>query len=396
MKKYNLLVPMAGLGKRFSDQGYTMPKPLTMVDHRQSIDWSMGSIVMDECNLIFVVRRDHVNNFSIDEVLRQKFGKDIQVVVAEKDTRGSVETCLLATEFLEQNELPLIVYCMDVVFSPRFDPATVPAEADGFLLTFKANNPAYSYVKLDDKGKVLAIAEKSVISQDGVVGVYCFKSSREFVHQAQHMIEGKLHMVNNEFYVSPMYNLYLDKHRTVLTRPVEEMHVIGTPEELTFFQSVVLPEFGAKPVALCADHSGHEAKERMKALLRARAIQFVDFGTYTAKDCDYNEYVRLAANALNRGQCDFALGFCRSGQGVNMAANKCMGVRAALTYDLWAAKAARAHNAANFFSIPSRNLTDALLEDILEALLKTRFEGGRHSERIRKTMSYENKSYNGV
>ena len=64
MKKTNILIPIAGRGQRFVDQGYVMPKQLIMVDDKQMIDWSLDSILKkEECNLIFAIRRDHISNF---------------------------------------------------------------------------------------------------------------------------------------------------------------------------------------------------------------------------------------------------------------------------------------------------------------------------------------------
>ena len=89
MKKYNLLLPIAGKAQRFLDAGYTMPKPLILAKGRHVIDWSLDSIDTTECNLIFIVRLDHIYNFSIDTILKQKFGKDIVIVIVDKVTRGA-------------------------------------------------------------------------------------------------------------------------------------------------------------------------------------------------------------------------------------------------------------------------------------------------------------------
>ena len=110
--KYNLLLPIAGKAQRFIDKGYNMPKPLIMAKTKQVIDWAMKSIKLDECNLIFAVRLEHINNFSIDDILRDKFGQDTKIVVVDHDTDGSVSTCLLAKEHIN-NDLPLIIYTPD-------------------------------------------------------------------------------------------------------------------------------------------------------------------------------------------------------------------------------------------------------------------------------------------
>ena len=96
MKKYNLLLPIAGKAQRFIDAGYTMPKPLILAKDKHVINWALDSVNLSECNLIFIVRVDHIYNFSIDKILKQKFGGDITIVTVDKVTRGALETCTLA------------------------------------------------------------------------------------------------------------------------------------------------------------------------------------------------------------------------------------------------------------------------------------------------------------
>ena len=174
MKKTNILIPIAGRGQRFVDQGYVMPKQLIMVDDKQMIDWSLDSIIKkEECNLIFAIRRDHVSNFSLDKILKSRYGNDIKIIIIDKITRGSVETCLQAEEYID-NDDPLIVYTLDVFFEPFFDPTNIDHNINGSILTFKSNNPAYSYAELDKDKKVIRTAEKEVISENAAVGVYTF------------------------------------------------------------------------------------------------------------------------------------------------------------------------------------------------------------------------------
>ena len=130
-KKYNLLLPIAGRAQRFLDAGYTMPKPLIMSKNKHIIDWSMSSINTEDCNMIFAVRWEHINNFSIDDILREKFGDDIEIVVIDRVTDGSVSTCLLAKEHIN-NDLPLIIYTPDVYFEDQFDPNDIPKDLDGY------------------------------------------------------------------------------------------------------------------------------------------------------------------------------------------------------------------------------------------------------------------------
>ena len=88
-KKYNVLLPIAGKAQRFLDEGYTMPKPLIMAQTKQIIDWAMESFDTSRCNVIFALRLDHIHNFAIDEILKQKFGSDIKIVVIDRICRTS-------------------------------------------------------------------------------------------------------------------------------------------------------------------------------------------------------------------------------------------------------------------------------------------------------------------
>ena len=209
MKKYNLLVPMAGLGSRFVKEGYKLPKQILNAGNKQLIDISLDCVDLETCNLIFVVRDAHVFGFDIDEILRDKFGDDISVVVTDGLTQGSVCSCLLAKDFI-YNDLPLVIHTLDVEFRPKLNLQNlIDTGDDGHILTFKSNSSNYSYAKINDENKVVRTAEKKVISNDACVGIYYFKTGKLFCEYAELMIEKDLR-TNNEFYISPLYNLSLD------------------------------------------------------------------------------------------------------------------------------------------------------------------------------------------
>ena len=383
-KKYNLLLPIAGRAQRFLNEGYTMPKPLIMSKDKHIIDWSMSSINTEECNIIFAVRLEHINNFSIDHILKEKFGNDIHIVVIDRVTDGSVSTCLLAKDYID-NELPLIIYTPDVYFENQFDPSTISDDLDGFLLTFKANSPAHSYVELDENGFALRTAEKDVISQNAAVGVYYYKTGKMFVEYAEEMISKNIR-TKGEFYICPMYNLMIRDGSKVAIQQVEKMHVLGTPPELEFFVEHVAARFGVKPIALCCDHSGFHMKEVAKKLLEKNKVPYIDFGCYVKKDCDYNEYVIAAVKSINDKVCDFGMGFCRTGQGVNILANHLEGIRSALVIDEYTAEYAIRHNCANFFAIPEKYVSEDMLDRMIKNWKTTTFDGGRHMTRMKKTI----------
>ena len=382
--KYNLLLPIAGKAQRFLDEGYTMPKPLIMSKDKHIIDWSMDSFDTNDCNVIFAVRLEHINNFSIDDILRRKFGEDIKIVVVDRVTDGSVSTCLLAKDLID-NELPLIIYTPDVYFEDTFNPTEIDAALDGFLLTFKANSPAHSYVELDDSGLATRTAEKEVISENAAVGVYYYRTGSMFVKYAEEMIEKNIR-TKNEFYICPMYNLLIRDGLKVGISQVKKMHVLGTPAELEFFVNHVTNRFGEKPVALCGDHSGFNMKSLAKKVLDKNNIPYIDFGSYIKKDCDYNDYVIAAIQSIKNKTCDFGLGFCRTGQGINILANHLDGVRSALILDEYMAEYSLRHNCVNFFSIPEKYVSEDSFDRMVKIWKESTFDGGRHMTRMKHIM----------
>ena len=386
-KKINLLIPIAGRAQRFINEGYNMPKPLIMVKERLMIDLAMTSVAWEDCNLIFVVRKDHVYSFAIDQILKQYFGEHIKVVTTDGITCGSVCTCLLAKEHIDNNA-PLLIYTPDVFFQNQFNPYEIDPDVDGMLLTFKANSDAHSYVQLNEEGNAIKTAEKVVISQNAAVGVYYFRHGSEFVKKAEQMIDLEM-TVNGEYYICPIYNLFIEDDQIIKIKEVEKMHVLGTPEELEFYLKNVAPKFGDKPIGLACDHSGYEAKEQMRAILDDFAIDYIDFGTYVHKACDYTDYTSQAIRAIKNNVCDFAIGFCRTGQRVNITANKQQGIRSVLVFDDYTAEYGVRHNCANFFTIPSKYTGEHAMKSIVKTLLKSSFDGGRHMTRLTKAENIE-------
>ena len=384
MKKYNLLLPIAGKAQRFLDAGYRMPKPLILANHKHVIDWALDSIKTDECNLIFIVRLDHILTYSIDKILKQKFGDDITIVVLDHITKGALETCVLAEKYMKDSHLPLLIYTPDVYFEPQFDPNSIESSSDGFLLTFKANSPDHSYCSYDENGNVKSVAEKEVISEQANVGVYYYKSSDLFLKYAKQALSNNYCIVNNEFYIAPMYNLMIKDGLRVTYKETPKMHVLGTPKTFEFFCDKVTRFFGESPIALAADHSGFEAKEIMKNVLTEQQIEHIDVGTYVPKSCDYFDYVSQSVSLINSNKCDYGISFCRSGQGMNIAANKHDGIISALVFDEWTAEMARRHNCANHFAIPGKYITESQMIKIVEVLKNSTFDGGRHFTRIDK------------
>jgi len=381
--KPNILIPMAGLGSRFVKEGFKVPKQIINIKDKHLIDISLDCLDYKDCNLIFVLRDEHVYNHHMDELLQKKFGDDIKIVVLDQLTDGSVCSCLFAEEYID-NDAPLVIHTLDIEFRPVFNPHIMESlDADGLILTFKSNSINYSYAQLDSEGLVTKTAEKKAISPNACVGIYGFKKGSDFCKYAKEMISRNLR-TKNEFYISPLYNVLIEDGKKIVTEGVDKMHIFGTPDEYRFYKDNVVQKIGDKPIALCSDHSGFEAKEQFKEILDSNDLEYIDFGTILNKDCDYRDYIAQASKAIQENDCHFGFGFCRSGQGVNICANKYKGIRSALIYNEYAMEMSIRHNCANFFAIPAKSMDQATLARYLRIARENSFDGGRHQIRIQE------------
>ena len=112
-------------------------------------------------------------------------------------------------------------------------------------------------------------------------------------------------------------------------------------------------------IAVASDHAGFRYKERIKQLLHAEGHEVRDFGTDSTEPVDYPGFIRPAAEAVARGECDRAIVLGGSGNGEAIVANRVRGVRCSLCWSVESARLARAHNDANVLSLGERMLTEA-------------------------------------
>jgi len=142
-------------------------------------------------------------------------------------------------------------------------------------------------------------------------------------------------------------------------------------------------------IAIASDHAGYLLKEELKRLLRDLGHEVRDFGTHSAEQVDYPDFIVPAAEAVASGQCDRAIVVGGSGNGEAIVANKVPGVRCALCWESYTARLAREHNDANALSLGARVIGPDVAREIVRVWLEAAFEGGRHQARIDKIRAVE-------
>lgn len=132
------------------------------------------------------------------------------------------------------------------------------------------------------------------------------------------------------------------------------------------------------------DHAGFNVKSAIIKILESFDCEVVDLGCYSNERVDYPDFGHKVALAVLEDEGSFGVVVCGTGIGISLSANKHEGIRAALCHDAYTAKMARAHNNANILAFGQRVVGLGVIEDMLEAFIHTKFEGGRHENRVKK------------
>ena len=139
-------------------------------------------------------------------------------------------------------------------------------------------------------------------------------------------------------------------------------------------------------IVLCCDHAGFEYKENIKKFLESKKLDYIDVGAfeYNEKD-DYPDYVIPACDIVKSSKKNIGIFVCGSGVGVNMVANRFVGIRSVLGYNTEIVELARLHEDANVVCFGARLTSFKKVKDMINVMLNTKFLGEtRHKRRIKK------------
>ena len=225
--KVHLVMPMGGAGSRFSKNGYVMPKPLIEIKGKPFFYWSVMSIkkYINLEDLTFVVLQEHIDKFQIDKEILKYFPEAKFVILKEMFKEGPVLTCKAGVQNIH-DDMPIIFNDCDHCFkSQEFNDFCKQGnfKIDGALLTFKADDPKYSYLQLDKNKNVIRTVEKEVIC-----GAYYVKNKQIFLENVKEYIEKCNY---KELFLSGIYNIMI-KNGLIIKNFEVDFHIpFGTPEE---------------------------------------------------------------------------------------------------------------------------------------------------------------------
>jgi ribose 5-phosphate isomerase B len=144
-------------------------------------------------------------------------------------------------------------------------------------------------------------------------------------------------------------------------------------------------------IAIAADHAGYPLNERVIEELRHAGHDLIDFGTHDGSTPDdYPDYAKQVGEAIQNQAADIGILVCGSGVGAAVAANKLIGIRAALCGDTYSAHQSREHDDCNVLCLGARVVGVELALDIVRAFVNAKFTGEeRHRRRLEKIHALE-------
>lgn len=233
MNKFHLVMPMGGKGSRFSSLGYNLPKPLIPIYDKPFFYWAVKSITNfnDVIDITFVVLKEHILDYKIDEEIK-KFFPNAKIVVLDHVLNGPVLTCLEGIKSIS-DEYPILINDCDHLFKcSEFNDIWKNEDInsiDGALITFKSNLPQFSYVIYKD-GKIVGTIEKKVLSNDAICGAYLFKSKSQFLNLSNIYLNDCNY---SEYFISGMYNVLAESGGNIVAFNTDFHVSFGTPAEYT-------------------------------------------------------------------------------------------------------------------------------------------------------------------
>lgn len=188
---------------------------------------------------VFICQESHVREYDLEQVF-SKLCTNYQIIAINGVTEGAAVTVLKARNLIDTKE-PLMIANSDQWVDLDINEYLEDMDSrnlDGCMLTMTADDPKWSFAKVNSQGYVTEVVEKVVVSDEATVGIYNFKHGEDFCKFADLMIS-RNEKSNNEFYVAPVYSYMAREYLCIGVFNIGEvgngMYGLGTPDDLERF-----------------------------------------------------------------------------------------------------------------------------------------------------------------
>jgi len=240
-----IVIPMSGLGERFSRAGYTRPKPLIEVDGRAMISYVVQMFAPED-RFLFIVNHAHLNETNLAEILH-KAAPACEIISIDTHDKGPVYAVSQCFDRINPDEETIVNYC-DFYSQWNYQDFladTRERKAAGAIAAYRDFHPHmlgsdnYAFIKEHDRW-LEAIQEKLPFTDNRMAefasnGTYYFARGQYVQHYFAELIK-RGEKVKGEFYVSMVYNLMVADGLPVSIYEIEHMLQWGTPKDLEEYQ----------------------------------------------------------------------------------------------------------------------------------------------------------------
>lgn len=240
-----IIIPMAGSGKRFIDAGYKQIKPLIPIDGKPMIEYVVSMFPKDS-KFLFICNKVHLQNTSLKNNLKRTTpnGKIVGILPHKL---GPVASVLQTLDYIDDNEPVIISYCDYFMIwdFKKFVQDMKQKNSDASIVCYTGFHPhllgadVYAGVRLN-KGKVVEVREKHSFTENKMeswhsAGCYFFKSGR-LVKKYFTKLQESRKTINGEKYVSMVYKKMIKEDLKVTLYPIDFFCQWGTPKDLSEYR----------------------------------------------------------------------------------------------------------------------------------------------------------------
>lgn len=255
----NIVIPMAGLGTRFSNEGFNLPKPLIETNGKTLIEHSISTLGV-EGKYIFITRKydNPEHNILLTKRLKEIQPNSIEIQLNEP-TKGATETALAAKQYINNNEPLIITNCDQITDwdASKFNEFISNPNIEGVVVTYPSSNPKNSFAVVEDN-RVIKLVEKQVVSDIALIGVHYWREGYMFVETAEMLLKDFEEEGRPECYISETYNYLIYTGANIKNYHItaNEYIPLGTPYDLKIYEGKVKEFHTEKPKTIFCDIDG--------------------------------------------------------------------------------------------------------------------------------------------
>jgi capsule biosynthesis phosphatase len=229
-----IIIPLGGVGKRFSDYGFKDPKPLIRVQGKEIISWVLSSLNLSNEDRVYILYNSVLQEYNFENRILAKHN-NVNFFKLPRSTKGPVETITLFCKFMQKEQINDSVFILDGdTFYSKNIISQLKNKKNSCILYFHTNEPKpiYSYIKINKKRKIVDIAEKVKISKNANIG-YFFSSFDILKKFSLKTIKLK----SRKAYVSDIYRVMLNNNIEIDSLRIsnKNLNILGTPDQIKFF-----------------------------------------------------------------------------------------------------------------------------------------------------------------